>query len=195
LDRCFGTRAWRAIRDNPHREWALINLYVEQVRANGGFPYVTFSRILKPLHDRAYFHLVYATRSPKGIVKFRDVEKQTVNEQQSVREKAQRGHRERKSGQREIDFGSDVPSREFLAERREQLRAADARLMSLLREKPVPYEILQPRILELPLVWNTDVNKVLAQRRRAGDLEIEGLGPRERTPKAGCIIRLKARKP
>lgn len=194
LDRCFGTRAWRSIRDRPEREPALVNLYVEQVRATGCFPYATFSRILKPLHDRAYFHLVYATRSPKGVEKFRDVEKKTVTEQQSVREKAQREHRERMSGQGEIDFGSDVPSREFLAERGEQLRKADARLMSLLAEGSVPYTILQPRILELPLVWNTDLNEMLVQGRRAGRFEIEGLGPRERTPKAGCLIRLKAGK-
>jgi three-Cys-motif partner protein len=75
LDRCFGTRDWRSIRDTPGRESALVNLYVEQVRATGSFPYATFSRVLKPLHERAYFHLVYATRSAKGIEKFRDVEK------------------------------------------------------------------------------------------------------------------------
>ena len=77
LDRCFGTREWRSIRDTPDRESALVNLYVEQVRAAGGFPYATFSRVLKPLHDRAYFHLVYATRSPKGIEKFREVERKS----------------------------------------------------------------------------------------------------------------------
>src|ERR1035437_1219476 len=41
LDRCFGTRDWRSIRDTPGRESALVNLYVEQVRATGSFPYAT----------------------------------------------------------------------------------------------------------------------------------------------------------
>ena len=193
LDRCFGTREWRSIRDNPDREPALVNLYVEQVRTAGCFPYATFSRILKPLHDRAYFHLVYATRSAKGIEQFREVEKKVVTEQQSVRQKAQREHRERKSGQAEIDFGADVQSPGFKHEREQQLRKADARLTALLEEGPVGYEVLQPRVLELPLVWNTDLNEMLVNGLRSGRLGIQGLGPRERTPKAGCTIRLKTR--
>lgn len=192
LDRCFGTRAWRSVRDRPDREVALVNLYVEQVRTTGSYPYATSSRILKPLHDRAYFHLVYATRSPKGVEKFRDTEKKTVTEAQSVREKAQRARREHKSGQSEIDFGSDLPSREFRDGRADQLRKADAKLMELLTNGPIPYEILQPQILQLPLVWNSDLNDILLQGQRSGRFEIEGLGPRERTPKAGCRIRLKA---
>ena len=190
LDRCFGTRDWRSIRDTPGRESALVNLYVEQVRATGCFPYATFSRVLKPLHERAYFHLVYATRSAKGIEKFRDVEKRVVREQQAVRQKAQRENRERKSGQAEMDFGSDVPSRDLQSERERQLRKADARVITLLADGPVPYEVLQPRVLELPLVWNTDLNRILVDGDRSGRFVIEGRGPRQRTPKPGCTIRL-----
>jgi hypothetical protein len=64
--------------------------------------------------------------------------------------------------------------------------------MELLTNGPIPYEILQPQILQLPLVWNSDLNDILAQGQRSGRFEIEGLGPRARTPKAGCRIRLKA---
>ena len=63
--------------------------------------------------------------------------------------------------------------------------------MSLLKKGPMRYETLQPHILEVPLVWNTDLNKILAQGRRAGQFEITGLGPRERKPKKDSIIRLK----
>ena len=195
LDRCFGTPDWRSVRDNPDRETALVKLYVEQIRATGRFPYATFSRILKPLQHRAYFHLVYATRSPKGIEQFREVERKFTTEQQSVRERAQREHRERKSGQTEIDFGPDAPSQEFRVEREQQLRMADARLISLLEGGPMRYELLQPLILELPLVWKKDLNEILVQGRRSGRFEIEGLGTRQRTPKAGCRIGLKTATP
>jgi three-Cys-motif partner protein len=194
LDRLFGTREWRSVRDEPDLESALLDLYVTQVRTTGSFPYATSTRILKPLQERTYFHLVYATRNPKGVEKFRDVEKKTFAEQQAVREKAQREHRERKSGQSEIDFGPDFPSHTFTAERDEQLRKAKARLMVLLRTGPMPYDVLQPRILELPLVWNTDLNEILAQGRRTGQFEITGLGPRERKPKKDSIVRLKPEK-
>ena len=195
LDRLFGTPEWRLLRDKPDRESALVNLYVEQVRTAGSFLYATSTRILMPLPERTYFHLVYATRNPKGVEKFRDVEKQTFLEQHSVREKAQREHRERKSGQREIDFGSELSSRTRQAEREEQLRRAEGRLMSLLRMGPMRFETLQPCILELPLVWPSDLNKVLAQGRRSGRFEITGLGPRERAPKKDSIIRLKPERP
>src|SRR5258708_5464482 len=79
----------RDIRDATDRETASITKYMDQVRNFGGYAHVTSSRILKPLHDRAYFHLIYATRSPKGVIKFRDVEKQTVREQDTVRATAQ----------------------------------------------------------------------------------------------------------
>ena len=88
----------------------LVNLYVEQVRATGGFPYATFSRVLKPLHERAYFHLVYATRSPKGIEKFREVEKRVVTEQQvSARKSAARESRaQERSGRDGFWIGCSV---------------------------------------------------------------------------------------
>jgi three-Cys-motif partner protein len=190
LDRCFGTRGWRSIRDTPEHEQALVDLYVDQVRATGNFAYATSSRILKPLQDRAYFHLVYATRSPKGIEKFRDVERRVVIEQETVRERAQREHREEKTGQTEIDFSTSAPSRGLQTDRERQLRKADAQVMTLLASGPVPYEILLPRVLELPLVWKGDLNHMLLQGHRSGRFLIEGLGPRDRTPKPGCTIRL-----
>jgi three-Cys-motif partner protein len=79
LDRFFGTRNWREIRSAEDREEASVTLYKEQIRAAGACRYVTSTRILKPLSNRAYFHLVYATRNPKGIHKFRDVEKKTAH--------------------------------------------------------------------------------------------------------------------
>jgi three-Cys-motif partner protein len=70
LDHFFGGPAWRDLRERPDRETSIIDLYAEQVRATGRFAYVTSTRILKPLQERAYFHLIYATRSPKGIEEF-----------------------------------------------------------------------------------------------------------------------------
>jgi three-Cys-motif partner protein len=190
LDRCFGTRNWRAIREAPDRESALVNLYMQQVSATGGFPYVTSSRILKPLHDRAYFHLIYATRNPKGMEEFRNVERQVVAMQENIRATTQREHRERRSGQPEFEFGLDNPSHAFQEERSQQLRKAEAKVIELLKKGPMRYETLQPLILQMRLVWNSDLNKILVNQQKAGQLLIDGLGPRERTPKPGCTIRL-----
>ncbi len=190
LDKLFGTPNWRSLRDTPRRESELVELYVDQVRATGGFRYATSSRVLKPLHDRAYFHLVYPTRSPKGIEKFREVEKKVVFEQELVRRRVQREHRENKSGQAEMDFASSIPSRALRDEREHQLQRAHSRVLELLQGGPVRYEDLQPRILELPLVWNSDLNEFLVEGRQSGRFIVTGLGPRERTPKPGCMISL-----
>ena len=192
LDRCFGTPTWRPIREAPDRESAIVNLYMEQVRSTGGFPYVTSSRILKPLHARAYFHLIYATRNPKGMEEFRKVERKVVTEQDNIRGAAQREHREQRSGQPEFDFALDHPSNAFQVERTQQLRMAKATIIELLRRGPMQYEILQPLILQLRLVWKSDVNKILADMRKAELMWIDGLGPRERVPKSGCTLRLRS---
>lgn len=191
LDRCFGTPQWRTIRDAFDREVASVTIYAEQVRKVGNYPYVTSTRILKPLSDRAYFHLVYATRNPKGILEFRDVERKTVKEQDAIRTTAQREHRETKTGQSELAFEpTQELSRTTQDERNRRLQEAKERLHGILRQGPIPYEELQPRILELPLVWNTDLNGMLMVARQNGTIAIDGMGERDRTPKKGCVIRL-----
>lgn len=134
LDRFFGTTEWREIRSASDRETASVELYKEQLRMTGEYPYVTSTRILKPRYDRAYFHLVYATRNPKGVLKFRDVEKQTTKEQDAVRAIAQREHREQRTGQAELSF---APTEEISSgaqtERAQHLQEARTRLFSLLQ--------------------------------------------------------------
>ena len=192
LDRFFGTINWRDIRNVNDREDASINKYIEQLRSVGAYPYVTSTRILKPLHDRAYFHLVYATRNPKGVLEFRAVEKRTVKEQGIVRAKAQREHREARSGQAEIAFEPTAElSISTQEERDRRLKEAETRLLSLLQRGPITYETLQPLILEIPLVWNTDLNALLLSARNSGQLEIGGMTSKERIPKKGCVIRAK----
>lgn len=190
LDRCLGSPDWRKVLDRPDRESALVNLYVDQIRATGGFRYATFTRVLKPLHDRAYFYLVYATRHAKGIEEFREVEKKVAREQEVVRERAQREHREDRSGQAEFGFPADSPSKGLPDERKQQLQKAEATIIALLRKGPVLYEVLQPQVLEMPLVRKSDLNRILVSGHRSGRFVIDGLGPGERTPKSGCKIRL-----
>lgn len=191
LDWFFGTTEWREIRNAGDRETASVELYKEQLRTTGKYPYVTSTRILKPRHDRAYFHLVYATRNPKGILKFRDVEKQTTREQDAVRATAQREHREQHTGQAELSFApTEELSTGTQAERAERLQEARTRLFTLLQQGPIPYERLQPCILEIPLVWNTDLNAMLMREHNEGRLTIQGLAPRQRAPKTDNIIQL-----
>ena len=191
LDRFFGTTTWRAIRNVSDREAPSLECYQDQLRAVGSHRYVTSTRILKPHSDRAYFHLVYATSSPKGVIEFRAVEKQTVTEQDVIRTTAQREHRETKSRQTELVF---EPTNDFSnviqEERDRRLQEAQNRLFTILQQGPIRYEKLQPRILEIPLVWNTDLNRILMAGHKSGRLRIDGLTARQKAPKAEHTILL-----
>ena len=191
LDRLFGNPSWRRVRDSRDREVESVGLYIEQIRSAGGFTYATSTRILKPLSDRAYFHLVYATRSPTGILKFREAEKKVFDEQEVVRSAAQRQDREQRTGQFEMPFPLTAESGHSQREERAvQLKKAEAKVLELLRGGPLLYERLQPMILELPLVWNADLNMILVGARRAGQIVIDGFADRQRSPKEGNLIRL-----
>jgi three-Cys-motif partner protein len=191
LDRLFGTQKWRSLRDVDDREYAIVDFYREQVRTAGNFQFVTSTRILKPTHDRAYFHLVYATRNAKGITEFRDVEKKTVSEQEQVRWTAKRLARESRSGQPELDLEPiESLESELNRERSKQKQRAEDRILGLLQRGPIEYDNICPKILELPLVWESDFKSILLAMRDANKIHIKGLTPPARTPKSGCWLRL-----
>lgn len=192
LDHFFGTAQWRDIRNQKNREAESIRLYTEQLRNVGGYDYATSTRILKPLQNRAYFHLAYATRNAKGIIEFREVERRAFKEQEAARQAAQREHREERTKQTEIIFtaagtegwtGRDE-------ERRAQLAKATTTVNAILRNEAISYGRLQPRVLQLPLVWDDDLQSILIDANKQGTVTIEGLRPRQRKLRADNIIRL-----
>ncbi|MGB9120121.1 MAG: three-Cys-motif partner protein TcmP [Candidatus Angelobacter sp.] len=191
LDALFGTKTWRSLRETQDREYAIVDFYREQIRAAGNFQFVTSTRILKPTHDRAYYHLIYATRNPKGITEFRTVEKKTVAEQEQVRWTAKRQVREDRSGQSELDL-EPIKSleTELNSERSRQMQRAQDRILNLLQLGPDEYDNICPRILELPLVWESDLKSILLRMRDDKQIHIDGMGLRGRVPKAGCRLRL-----
>jgi three-Cys-motif partner protein len=191
LDALFGTKDWRSLRGEKDREHAILNFYQEQVRAAGKFEFVTSTRILKPTHDRAYFHLVYATRNPRGIIEFRAVEKKAVSEQEEVRHVAKREARESRSNQSELTLEFiESPESKLNNKRQEQILIAEDRVARILQVRALDYKVLCPRILEIPLVWESDLKALLLKMRDAGRIRIDGLGSRGRSPKPGCRLSL-----
>jgi hypothetical protein len=74
-------------------------------------------------------------------------------------------------------------------ERRVQRDLAVERFRGLLRRQPkVRYEDSLATLLELPLVWEADVKRIILDRRGAGELDVVGLNPPERTPKKGHVL-------
>lgn len=191
FDDLFGGEGWReVIQRGARREDAIVTLYRERMKASGQFQFATSTRIKKPLSDRSYFYLVYGTRHPDGLVEFRKVEEKEVAEQERVRLDAQQIERVGRSGQAELFGPRDMvdggpPS--FDDERRENLRLASESLKRMLVGAiEVDYEVARAAMLECPLVWEKDVQRIVVEQ-----CKVAGMGPRERVPKPGHRITLK----
>ena len=191
FEELFGGRAPdTAMLSGPQREKKIIEFYCRQMRNVGQLKYVTSTRILKPVSDRSYFYLVYGTRHLKGLREFRRVEKKAVEEQERVRSVAKQQRRVKRSGQREL-YDADVLAGpgSFEDERAEQRRAAAHALHErLLRDRRVKFQDALGQLLEMPLVWESDVQQLIKKMRRDGELEVIGIRPRERTVKDDHIL-------
>jgi three-Cys-motif partner protein len=188
----FGGSGWEAeVRAGTRREDAIVELYCERIRAAGSFTHVTSTRILKPTDDRAYFYLIYGTRHTKGLVEFRGVEKKAIKEQEHVRLLAKQESRVARTHQPELFAAASLPGGppSFDEERALQRGAALARLRGLVHPmRVVPYEQVLATLLEMPLVWESDAKELIMELHDAGEIEVRGLKPRERTPKRDHVL-------
>jgi three-Cys-motif partner protein len=185
FDELFGGPGWKP----RMTEDETIQLYTNKMKVAGQFDFVTSTRILKPTSDRTYFYLVYGTRHWKGLYEFRHVEKKFIEEQERVRTLAKQALRVAKTGQRRLfeDVAEGAPSYE--TERHGQLTKAFAVLRTVVSShSQIRYEDLLSKLLELPLVWESDINEMVWSLS-GNELVIHGLKPREKRLKRGHIIR------
>ncbi len=200
FDTLFGGPVWHLdvehrVQAGHSREDAILHVYRERFRKFGKFPHVTSTRILKPLADRSYFHLVYGTRHWKGLVEYRYVEKSAINEQERVRGAAKITHQVECTGQSELfgKGGEKLGPRSSDEERNKELHAAYAILREILSTRgSCKYETLIGEILEIPLVWKSDLDGWLTNMREGGEIDIPELKGRQRTAKPGYSIIWKA---
>ena len=192
FDDLFGGPGWRsAIQASHKREDTIVKFYTQRMKEAGSFGIATSTRIKKPLSDRSYFYLVYGTRHPQGLLEFRKVEQKEIQEQERVRLDAQQFDRITKTGQTEL-FGSeesaDLGVLSFEDERRENLESAEQALVELFKQgTDVNYENARTVMLEFPLVWEGDVQRIVMARA-----DVLGMKPRERVAKPGHRLRLKS---
>lgn len=85
--------------NGDEREEAIVNSYTEAVREAGNFPYVCTMPVLKSTDESFHFHMVYATRSPKGVEEFKRAEDEVVPFMHGVRADAKQGKILQRTGQ------------------------------------------------------------------------------------------------
>ncbi|HEX9944755.1 MAG TPA: three-Cys-motif partner protein TcmP [Thermoanaerobaculia bacterium] len=164
----------------------LVTEYMAELKTKGKFAYTLPAIVLHPEINRTHFHLIYATRHPKGVEVFKDTEKRAMEEMERVREKAQRRKREEQTGQQELLLAAaGVPeSPHYNTLREHYLGLARQNLLSRLRRQGrVSYDEAWILALSRPLVWESDLREWIQDWRRNGLLRLEGLQGRERVPK------------
>lgn len=158
------------------REDAVVAEYRKQVARTGHFNYTAAAMVLHPLFDRTRFHLIYATRNEKGIAVFKETEKKVMEKQEQERAIAQHKRREAITSQRSFFSAEESYNPSFYESLRERyLAQSKERVLQILQaNKRVPYDDVWATALELPLVWESDLKKWIAEWEANKQVLVDG---------------------
>lgn len=195
VDKQEGFKAWYGSEDYKKelrglegldREDALVDGYCEQVMKIGGFPYTCPAIVLHPEKDQTHFHLIYATRDPKGVEEFKAAEKAAMASMEGARADVQKRRREL-GGQMDM-FDSEVlydPAHYDWLRERYLAKAKKLLEESFQRNDRIAYDEAWALALTLPLVWESDLKRLIQDWKKNGKLRVDGLGSRQQVPQRG----------
>ena len=197
--RLFGDTEFRekiryvAVKD---REDFAIEAYVNNLKRVGGFRYACIATVLHPKIDRTHFHLIYATRSSKGVEVFKEAEKRAMPFQEVKRAEARSRSREERSGQMDLLEPIALHTPVHYHKLRERyLKKSLGAVEYLLQEKgQMSYEQAWEVALAQPMTWESDLKEWIADTERTGKLEVLGLREKQRVPHRdqGNVLRWKS---
>jgi three-Cys-motif partner protein len=162
----------------------LVRSYMQAVRRAGNFEHMCTAVVLNPLHEDAHFHLVYGTRSLKGVEVFKSAVARAMRDMEAARADAQQRRREQQSGQRELGLFTkdDSPESRYFATLRSRYlgKTKQSVLARLRRRRRFAYDDLWAYALSSPLTFTKDFNEWLSEWEMSGDLRISRTdGPRQ----------------
>lgn len=186
--RLFGSKDFKRVIEGLSgldREDALVKEYQKNVLTEGKFKFSCSAIVLHPEFDRTRFHLIYATRHPKGVKVFKEAEKTAMQQMQNVRgDVRQRKHE--KDEQRALlpDMWRDSSYFDSLRQRYTQKakKAVHARLIATTR---LPYDRAWEIALPFPLTWETDLKNWIRDWVNEGAIRLEGMDDRQLVPNYG----------
>lgn len=182
FDRLFGSLDYRsriAGLAGQDREEELVRCYADAIGQVGGFDYVCPAIVLHPQEDRTHFHLLYATRNPRGVEVFKQVEKRAMEVMEKTRAEAQKRKRVHRSGQLELLGAEQMHDRrhyDTLRERHLDVARTDV-VQTLQAQRAMKYDEVWAVALSHPLVWESDLKKWVAEWSKAGRMVVDGLKP------------------
>ena len=168
----------------------LVNTYAARVRQTGEYGYTCAVPILMPDRDAIHYHLVFGTRSFRGLEVFKETEAVAIPFMHQRRAEAQRRRDLERNGQ-----GFLLSAAEMYQERRFQdfntRRRANARdaVVQLLSRNPVrTYRELFQESMQFATVGQTDLRQWLDDWRRSGLIRYRNWGKSQKVPHADTIV-------
>lgn len=169
-------------------EFAVVRKYCDLVKREGDFSYVCALPVMKPDSDAFNFHLIYATRHPKGVEVFKSVERRTEQQTHVVRADVQLRQRQEKTGNLEL-FAAPVLYRE----RKYQQLAEDNRVRAkkrvwdlLVASEAVSYDNCWAEALQFSAVYEEDLRNWLTEWEKSGNIHVKGRKKPNQVLKRGC---------
>lgn len=192
----FGDADWRSrfeflLASGLNREDAVLELFREQLKFVGQFDYVLSARVRHPTSERSHFYLVYGTRNRKGLIEFRNVEKQAMEAEEHSRIEAWRDRRSARSSQGLLGVEVGKPI--------ERLREPDiAQATVWLRERlgklgTASYADMLASVLERYSVTESEFKDVLVNFAKRGEIDLLGMQARQRKPDESTRIIVRQR--
>ena len=168
----------------------LINTYAAQVKAEGRYSYTCAIPILMPDRDAIHYHLVYGTRSFKGLQEFKSTEGVAIPYMHELRAAAQRRHDEESSSQSFLLSPAETYQerrfRSFNERRKANARTAVIGLLSNTRR--TTYRSLYEESMQYATVTQQDRRKWLEEWHDKGLIRYGNWGERQRVPNTETIV-------
>ena len=179
----FGRAEVERLRQLPaeEREDEIVNVYAASIREQGRYSYTCAMPIMMPDRDDIHYHLVFGTRSFRGLEEFKEAEDVSIRFMHELRANAQRRRALQATGQ-----GFLLPASDMYHERRfrvlNQRRRTNARaaVVEVLRQRrKVLYSELYQEAMQFATVTESDLREWLDEWGQAGQIRYDNWAKRQ----------------
>jgi three-Cys-motif partner protein len=165
------------------RDDAITEKYCDSLSRNCKFRYVLRASILHPDQDRLYYQLIYATRNPAGIKKFKQAEKNAMQKQDASRARVEaKKDMQRRGGQLSFLNPAEMPeSGYYIQLRNRYVSRSRKQIATMINDNAsIAYDKLWLCALGFPMVWESDLQGWLKGWLEEKKIEWQGKRSRER---------------
>lgn len=158
------------------QEDEVVRRYCDAIRRVGHFPYVCALPIMKADSDAFHFHLIYATRHPLGVKKFKEVERRAEQQTEVIRAEKQQKKREQMSGIRDL-FAPEVRYHETRYQRLQEKNktlAQNAVFNLISARQSVSYDDCWAEAMQYAAVFESDLRSWLLAWEFQERIQISG---------------------